>query len=459
VLLGLWKGSVLNGYDMEADNKKPAARSGWLRCRRVSSRSIHLLMRHAVACTLAILVLLLAAPAQAQQYDLLLKGGHVIDPKNGIDGPMDVAIADGKIARVASDIPAADAERVIDVSGLYVTPGLIDIHTHVFVGSTPGRFADGFSSVSPDDFTFRSGVTTVVDAGTSGWRNFSTFKEQVIDQSRTRVLAFLNIVGYGMRGDPYNQDLGDMDPFITSSIIRQYPELIVGTKIGHFQAENWQPFDRALEAARMADVPLLLECHLPELALRDLLERMRPGDIFTHAFGKVNDRTSVLDERGIVRDYVRTAKEKGIVFDVGHGGGSFHFSQAIPAMKQGLTPDAFGTDLHRGSMNAGMKSMLNVMSKYLNMGMSIEEIILRATWNPARIIQREDLGHLSEGAEADVAVLNVLRGAFGFVDSGGYKINGDQKFEAELTLRAGRIVWDLNGLAAPVWQDVSESLN
>lgn len=364
---------------------------------------------------------------------------------------MDVAIHGEEIARVAPDLPAEDARKVVDVSGYYVMPGLIDVHAHVFVGNRKGAFAAGFSSVSPDDFTFRSGVTTIVDAGTSGWRNFSDFKEQVIDRSTTRVLAFLNIVGHGMWDDTRNHDLGDMDPVQTASVMEEHPDIIVGTKVGHFRGEAWDPFDRALEAAAVTGSPLLLECHLPELELEQLLERMRPGDIFTHAFGAVNDRSSVLDEDGRVRDYVLNARDRGILFDVGHGGGSFHFSHAAPALKQGLAPNTFGTDLHRGSMNAGMKDMLNIMSKYLNMGMNLDEVVEGATWSAAKAVHREDLGHLGEGAIADVAVLDVVNGNFGFIDAGGFRMNGDKKLEAELTVRSGRIVWDLNGLSAAEW--------
>lgn len=376
-----------------------------------------------------------------------------MDPRNGIDAPMDVAIKGDEIVRVGPHLSADDARKAVDVTGFYVVPGLIDVHAHVFVGDRPRAFAAGFSSVSPDDFTLRSGVTTIVDAGTSGWRNFPNFKEQVIDRSTTRVLAFLNIVGHGMWDDDHNHELGDMDPARTSSVMREYPEIIVGTKVGHFEAEMWDPIERALEAAAATESPLLLECHLPELELEQLLARMRPGDIFTHAFGAVDDRASVLDDGGRVRDYVLDARDRGILFDVGHGGGSFHFSQAAPALEQGLAPNTFGTDLHRGSMNAGMKDMLNIMSKYLNMGMSLHDVVEGATWSAAKAIRREDLGHLGEGAIADVAVLDVMDGRFGFVDAGGFRMNGDKKLEAELTVRGGRIVWDLNGLSASKWME------
>ena len=178
---------------------------------------------------------------------------------------------------------------------------------------------------------------------------------------------------------------------------------------------------------------------------------MRPGDIYTHSFCTAVDRTCLLDEQGIVRPYVLEAQKKGIRFDVGHGGAMFHFAVAVPALKQGFLPNSFGSDLHRFSMNSGMKNMLDIMSKYLNMGMTIEDIIFRATWNSANSIKRHDLGHLSEGAEADIAVLSVRKGNFGFIDAGGDKMNGDRKLEAELTIRAGKIVWDQNGIAAQDW--------
>jgi dihydroorotase len=175
---------------------------------------------------------------------------------------------------------------------------------------------------------------------------------------------------------------------------------------------------------------------------------MRPGDIITHSFENISEREPVVNEEGTVLPYVMEAKERGILFDVGHGGAGFWFNQAVPALEQGLWPDSFGTDLHRFSMNAGMKDMLNLMSKYLNMGMPLNEVLLRGTWNPARAIGREDLGHLSIGAEADMAILSLRTGEFGFIDARNNRIEGDRKFEAELTIRAGKVVWDLNGLAS-----------
>ena len=393
-----------------------------------------------------------AAIARGQQFDLLIKGGHVIDPRNQIDSVMDVGITGGKISQVASSIPAAQARQVVNVPGLFVTPGLIDIHVHVFYGTEPDAYlSNGTSSVPPDGFTFRSGVTTVVDAGGSGWRNFRQFKDQVIDQARTRVLALINIVGSGMRGGPVEQNLADMDPRLTAMRIRQYPGIIVGIKAAHYQGPEWDPVDRAVEAGKMTNVPIMVDFgdFVPERPFQELvLKHLRPGDMYTHTY---LGRVPMLDSQGKVMPYLFEARKRGVLFDVGHGAGSFLFRQAVPAMKQGFIPDSISTDLHTGSMNAGMKDMLNVMSKFLNLGMSIQDVILRSTWNPARQIKRTELGSLGAGSTADLVVLSLKKGNFGFIDVDGGKMMGTQKLECELTIREGRVVWDLNGLSRPDW--------
>ncbi len=385
--------------------------------------------------------------SSAQQIDLLIKGGHVIDPKNNINSKMDVAIVAGKIFKVDTNIPAGDAKKIIDATGLYVSPGLINMHTHVYAGSNVG-FADGTSSQLPDAFAPRSGITTVVDAGTSGWRNFPDFKAKIIDASATRVLAFLNIAASGYSVDKAQENIEEMDVKMTAETVRKNPEILVGVRIGRFEGKDWTPFERASEAARLTNTPLFVECHLPEYSLEDQLKHMRSGDILTHAFENVSERMTVVDEKGKVRPFVMAAQKRGVLFDVGHGGGGFWFNQGIPAFKQGLLPNSFGTDEHRTSMNSGMKTMLNVMSKYLVMGMSLPEVIARGSWKAAQSIKREDLGNLSVGSVADIAVLSVQEGKFGFVDSGNNRIEGNSKLEAEMTVRAGRIIWDLNGLGA-----------
>lgn len=385
---------------------------------------------------------------QAQEIDLLLKGGRLLDPKNSIDSKMDVAVKDGKIYRIAAEIPSSSAKKVLDVSGMIVSPGLINIHTHVYAGSKPG-FADGQSSQLPDAFAPRSGITTVVDAGTTGWRTFPDFKAKVVDPSLTRVLAFINIFETGFSaGSAIEPDLNTLDVQMTVDAIKKYPDFIAGTRIGHYKGKSWIPFDKASQAAQITDRPLFVECHMPEYSLEDQLKKMRSGDIITHSFENVSERMPIVDEQGKLRAFVLEAQNRGVLFDVGHGGVGFWFNQAIPALKQGLLPNSFGTDEHRTSMNAGMKNMLNVMSKYLTIGMSIPDIIASGSWKPAKSIKREDLGNLSVGSVADIAVLSILNGKYGYVDSGGNRIEGNQKFEAELTVRAGRIIWDLNGLAA-----------
>lgn len=393
----------------------------------------------------------------AQAYDLLLKGGHVIDPKNNINGLMDVAVSDGKIAQVAKNIAPAQSKKVIDVTGLYVTPGLIDMHVHVFHGNRPDAYiADGYTSVPPDGFTFRVGVTTVVDAGSSGWRNFPLFKKQTIDRSQTRVLALLNIAGTGMSSRFEEQDVPDMNPQQTAYMItRLYPKHIVGIKAAHYWGDFTQ-VDKAVEAGKLANVPVMVDFgeHEPPNSIEALfMKHLRPGDIFTHTYSygpKV--RETVVDENLKVKPFIFEAQKRGIVFDVGHGGGAFSFRQAIPAMQQGFLPNVISTDLHAESMNGGMKDLNNVMSKFLNMGMNLPDVITRVTWMPANVIKRTDLGHLSVGAEADITILNLRKGNFGYMDIRRTKINGTQKLETEMTIRAGRIVWDLNGLSAPLWE-------
>jgi len=389
--------------------------------------------------------------AAAQEIDILLKGGQVIDAKNKISSKMDVAISKGKILKVAPNIPITDAKKVVDVSGMYVTPGLIDIHTHVFTGPNPG-FGHGSSSVKADDFTFRAGITTVVDAGTSGYKTFPLFKEQVIDRSRTRILAFLNVFAPGMVGTAAEQeDMKALEIEKADETIKKYPDLIAGVKIGHYSGSDWKPFDEAADLAHRNNRPMFVECHITAFSLEDQLNHMKAGDIITHAYENVSERMPVVDENGKVRPFVLEARKKGILFDVGHGGVGFWFNQAVPSVKQGLAPDTFGTDMHHNSVNSGMKDMLNLMSKYLNMGMDAEDILQRASWGAATAIKRPDLGNLSEGAVADIAVIKVLDGKFGFLDAAGFKLEGDKKFQAEMTIRAGKIVWDLNGMAGVPW--------
>ena len=408
-------------------------------------------------CFLVFLLLcLLSKLSIAQSYDIVIRGGHVIDPKNNIDAVMDVAISAGKIALVSKDIASKQATQVVDAKGMYVIPGLIDIHTHDFYGTEPDhQYENGNLGIAPDGFTFRNGVTTVVDAGSSGWRTFPAFKAQIIDVSKTRVLAFLNIVGEGMRGI-YEQNLNDMDPKMTAMVARRYKDIIVGIKLAHYEGHDWSPADRAVEAGTMAGgIPAMIDFggSNPPLSIEELFTKhLRPGDIFTHCFGQLGSREFIVDtQSNKVKPFVYEARKRGIFFDVGYGGISFAYSQAIPAIKEGFFPNSISTDLHVGSMNDAMKDMLTCMNKFLAIGMPLHDVIEASTSNPAKEIRHEELGNLSVGSGADVAVLDMVKGNFGLFDYTGYKLETDKKLQCEMTIRAGKIVYDLNGIANPVY--------
>jgi dihydroorotase len=397
--------------------------------------------------------LLFAAALSAQPaYDLVLKGGHVVDPRNKISAKRDVAIAAGKIAQIAPEIPASSAVRAVDVSGLYVVPGLVDIHVHVYAGTGAANAYDGDLSVYPDGHTLPYGVTTAVDAGSSGWRNFPDFKQRVIDRAKTRVFALLNIVGAGMGGGAIEQNVSDMDPHATAKRAMEYKDTVVGIKTAHFTGPEWVAVERAVEAGTEANIPVMVDfgTFRPERPYQDLVvKKLRPGDISTHMYLTA---VPMLDDNGKLMPYLLEARKRGIIFDVGHGAGSFAFRQAVPAMEQGFPPDSISTDLHYNSMLAGMKDMTNVMSKFLNMGMSMDDVIAKSTWAPAREIHREELGHLTPGAVADIAVLRIENGNFGFVDTSGAKMTGSKKLVCELTIRNGKVLWDLNGITRDDWK-------
>lgn len=390
--------------------------------------------------------------AQAPRFDLLLRGGRVIDPQSGLNALRDVAIADGKIAAIDERIDPAAAQKTADCAGLYVSPGLIDIHVHVFAGTNEAHSYAGDNSVYPDGFTFRSGVTTVVDAGCSGWRNFDTFKDTVIDRSKTRVLAMLNIVGHGMRGGEYENNLEDMKAGPTAELAKRHKGLIVGVKCAHYAGPEWQPVETAVKAGEAADIPVMIDfgANKPERPIGELFAtKLRPGDIYTHCYSGLRNE---LGKDGKPNPALFAGRKRGIIFDVGHGGGSFRWSVAKACIDAGFPPDSISTDLHIGSMNDGMKSQINVMSKLLALGLSVEDVIEQSTWNPAKEVKREDLGRLSVGSVADVTVMRLLEGDFGFVDSFDSVMRGTKKLECELTLKDGRAVWDLNGMTAGDWR-------
>ncbi len=391
--------------------------------------------------------------AQGPTYDLLLKGGHVIDAKNRLNGVRDVAIRDGRVAEVGPDLPAARAAKVVDVRGLYVTPGLVDLHVHVYASAAQPSQYCGALSVFPDDHSFRNGVTTMVDAGTSGWKSFPEFKERVIDRAKTRVLSLLNIVGTGMCG-AVEQNVDEMDPAALVAMVKRFPQQIVGIKTAHYAGPDWVAVERAVEAGKQANIPVMVDfgAFRIERPFEQLvMDKLRPGDIYTHMY---LNAVPMLDANNKVRDFMWQARRRGVKFDVGHGAGSFVWWQASYAMQQGFAPDTISTDLHQSSQNAGMKTMLNVMSKFLALGMPLADVIGKSTWAPAQLIRREELGHLSPGAIADIAVLRLEKGDFGFVDVNGGRRKGTERLSAEVTLKDGRVYWDANGLTREDWDKI-----
>jgi len=395
------------------------------------------------------------------RYDLLLKGGHVIDPANHIDDVRDVAVFQGKIAAVERDIPADQAGKVVDVSKLLVTPGLIDIHYHVGHGGapldwfTPEARAHALPLGIPADMALQSGVTTIVDAGTAGAETFLQEKEEVIDRAKVRVLAFLNIVGNGMGGG-LEQSLDEMDPKLCAATITRYRDTIVGVKTAHYwtkepwDAEHvpWAAVDRAIECATLANVPVMYDFWpRPERTYEDLLKKMRPGDIHTHVFAQ---QFPIILADGKINPALAEARARGVIFDVGHGAGSFWFRNAVPAQKQGFIPDSMSTDLHTGDYN--VVSMTIVMSKFLAMGVPLDDIIRRSTVNPAAEIHRPELGTLAVGKDADIAVLELAKGHFSYIDCGVARFEGNAKLTARMTIRAGRILYDPSGLSMVEWE-------
>ena len=397
-------------------------------------------------------------PPNSLAYDLLLTNGHVLDDKNKIDALRDVGIKDGKIAAVGEHLNPKDALKTVDVKGLYVTPGLIDIHVHVYAGTGEKGSYAGDLSVYPDGFTFRNGVTTVVDAGSSGWRSFDDFKDRVIDRSKTRVLAELNIVGAGMRGEKFEDNLDDMDGNLTGDKAKQFPGVIVGIKSAHFTGPEWKPYDQAVIAGNIANIPVMIDygARRSERPLLELVStHLRPGDIYTHCFSGLRGEQN--PETGGPSEALLVMKRRGIYCDVGHGGGSFSWTVAAPIVKSGYLPDSISTDLHVGSMNNGMKDVLNVADKMMALGETLQQVIAQMTWHPAHEMKLEQLGHLSVGAIADVAVLSVEKGNFGFVDMYNTKRMGTSKLDCQLTLKDGKVVYDLNGISSDKWDAAQHS--
>ena len=394
-----------------------------------------------------------ADAASAQTYDLLLKGAHVVDPANEIDGVRDVAVKGNRIAKVAANLDPADATKTVDLAGLYVTPGLVDLHAHPYLCNSGSLF--------PDDTWLTTGTTTIVACGDAGWRNFDDFKKTIIDRSSTRVLAFINIVGRGIAGGKAEHDLSDMEPEKTAAKINEYPDLIVGIKTAHYSNPDWIAIDRSIKAGRLTNRPIIVDSGILTNVGRHtrdkVLDKLRPGDMHTHFY---NDRQVEIISRfrgGKVHPYMWEARRRGVLFDMGHGAGSFLWPVASKAMEQGYPPDTISTDLHQKSVRAGQPDMPNCISKMMRLGMPFKEAIRRSTVTPAESIDKfPEIGTLGEGKIADIAVLTIERGVFAFKDAWSKKLMSDTRVRAVLTVRNSEIVFDEDGRAFPLWTEAGD---
>jgi dihydroorotase len=386
------------------------------------------------------------ASAGDRPFDLVIKGGKVIDPSQDIEDLRDVAIRDGKIARLDRDIPAGQARQVVDASGKIVTPGLIDIHTHVFPYVGP-------YGIEPDPYCVRRGVTTVLDAGTSGAFTFPAFRKFIIPQAATRVRALLHVVSIGMvtGSTPHMGELEDIrycDPQLAVQVAEENRDLIVGFKI-RFSEKYTGPNDleglkRARVAADQARLPIMTHIGGSFTPLPQLLALLKKGDVVTHSF---NSRPhGVVDSGGKITREVQEARQRGVLFDVGHGAGSFSFEVMEKCMHQGFLPDTISSDLYSANIRGPVYDLTTTLSKFLLLGMSLREIFTRCTVSAARTFNfGAEIGTLKPGAEGDVSVLDLVSGDFTFTDSDGKTRQGRQKLIPVVTVRAGKVFYPVSG--------------
>jgi dihydroorotase len=425
---------------------------------RMNNASALLLAAALAACCLA------TPRAQPQPavpiYDLLLKNGNVLDPSSNRKGRFDIAIVGDRIVRIATDLAAHQAKTTVDVSAYYVTPGLIDLHAYV---NAQGVYRQGdprtdWRNVNPDHNALRHGVTTVVDGGSTGWKNFAGFKKLVIDRSRVRVLAFLNIVGSGMLIGDAAADPSDLQVQQTVEAARSHPESIVGIRSPHVKGTGREGVERAVRAAEsMGGVALVEFLEESGVTYRELvLERLRAGDLITHTFGA---STPVLEPNGNISTILTDARRRGVLFDLGHGSQGFAFRNAAPAVRKGFLPDIVSTAMDKTSLLLPRAEMMTTLSKLLNLGVPIEQLVERVTVRPARAIKRPELATLREGGVADIAVIEVQQGQFGFLDSGHARLRGDRRLRAVLTIRGGSVVWDSEGLSTGDWSTAGPYTN
>ena len=371
-------------------------------------------------------------------YDLVIRGGRVIDPAQGIDAPRDVAFRDGKVAALEASIEAGAAREVIAASGKLVVPGLIDLHTHVYWGGTS-------LSVQPVPVALRSGATTLVDAGSAGPGNFHGFRAHVIERTPVRILPYLNISFAGIFAFSKSVMVGEcsdvrlLDARECLEVAERHRDLIVGIKVrvGRNTSEGYGvfPLELAIEVAQELGLPVMAHIDFPPPSRKDMLARLRPGDVLTHCY-RPFPNAPVL--RGEVRPEMWEARERGVIFDLGHGMGGFGFASTRPMLEAGFFPDVISSDVHILCEHGPAFDLLHTMSKLICLGMPLIEVIRAATARPAEALRRPDLGTLAVGAAGDATILNQAEGAFDYVDVMGERLQGDQRLEVEAIVLGGR---------------------
>lgn len=373
------------------------------------------------------------------KFDLVLAGGRVIDPAQGLDRAVDVAFRDGRVAAVGAGLARENAASVRDVSGKIVAPGLIDLHTHVYWGGTS-------LGLDPETLARRSAVTTLVDAGSAGPGNFHGFRKHVIEPSPVRVLPYINISYAGIFAFSRPVMVGEcsdirlLDARECVRVAREHADLVVGVKVRVGGVASFgtgvAPLDLALDAADQLELPVMAHLDFPPPSRVEVLSRLRPGDVLTHCFRPFPNAPVHADGR--IHDEVASARSRGVIFDIGHGGGSFGFRTARAALAAGFLPDVISSDAHQLSIDGPAFDLLVTMSKFLCLGMPLADVIRCATAAPAKALRRHDLGTLAAGAAGDASVLEVARGTYEYVDVLGETIAGDRRIVTHGAVVAGR---------------------
>lgn len=361
-------------------------------------------------------------------YDLLLKGGRIVDPAQGLDAVRDIAFLDGLVAAVGEGLPEDGVAEVHSVAGKIIVPGLIDFHAHVYWGGTS-------LGVDAEDIAYRGGTTTFVDAGSAGAGNLLGFKRHVIEPSTPRILAFINVSFPGIFAFSRNVMVGECEDLRLLNarecvdVAREFSDVVVGVKarVG-FNAggsSGIAPLDIAIEIAEELDLPVMAHIDFPPPGRKEVLSRMRPGDILTHCFRPFPN--APIDREANLRAEIREAHERGVLFDIGHGYGGFAFKSGRAALAQGLMPDVISSDVHVLSKDGPAHDVLSVMNKFLAMGMELDDVVRAATETPAKALRRPELGNLAPGTPGDVTILEAETGSFEHVDAVGEIITADER--------------------------------